>query len=262
MPQPGAPQAAPPGWVSAAQRRAGFLTILRAELRKLVATRSDKILVVVGPIALVLFSMLPILTAGYDGTMREEIASTIYALCFAPVVVHAILIKLIAGEWQYRSAQPTLLVQPSRVRYLLAQLVVAMFVWLICSVVQIAATFVLTKIAVEQQDFVSLIPYRAGWAIGICVLGALLMTLLALATALLVPNAAGALAVYPVVAFTLMMMAGWLPEVLAWIDPVSAAVALTGQLPMDPVGPVITGAGLLLALLGFGVFLQLRRDAA
>lgn len=250
-----------PPWMADALTRIRFRTLVRVELRKLVGTLSDRILLVIGPIALIGVTFLILRATGFDPTAFGQIETTTTTLRMAAVIVHVILIKLIAGEWQYRSVQSTLLVQPSRARYMLAQATVALFAWLFCAVVQICLTFLVVPGAVVNYDNVYLLGYRPGWVIVTCLLGAFLMVLAAFTVALLLPNAAGALAVYLVLALGLVL-AGQLTPFVGWIDPSEPMLALAGTGRASGVTPVLVSLMLWIALLAAGVIRNWRRDAA
>jgi len=244
-----------------ALKRTPFRTLAHVEFRKLVGTRSDRILLIIAPIVLIGITFVMLRATGADPTASGQIGTTTMTLRVAAVIVHVILIKLIAGEWQYRSAQPTLLAQPSRLRYLLAQATVALLAWLFCAAVQIGLTFLVVPGAVAGHDATYLLGYRPGWVIGTCFLGAFLMVFAAFTVALLLPNAAGALAVYLVLALG-FVGAGQLTSFAGWIDPSEPMLTLAGTATATGVAPVIVSLALWIGLLATGVIRNWRRDAA
>ncbi|HLU57118.1 MAG TPA: hypothetical protein VKZ81_16790 [Pseudonocardia sp.] len=258
---PHQPVAVPPG----ASRRTPFLTLVLVELRKLTGTLSDRILLALAPVALVAVTVLIHNTTDYASSYASaagQISPTFYAVRVGHVLLHAVLIKLIAGEWQHRSAQPTLLVQPSRARYFLAQATVVLMLWLLAAGLQLVTTLLVAPGAVTGVGATYLLGYRPGWVVGVCVLGSLLTILVALTVAMLVPNAAGALAIYFVAVPVMLTISGLAPEVFAWVDPSSATAALATVAPVEGPGPVIVSLLLWAGLLGLAGYRVARRDLA
>jgi hypothetical protein len=244
-----------------AERRTPFLALVKVELRKLTGTLSDRILLALGPVVLVLVTWL-IHSASSYGSAAAEISPTFYALRVGPVLLHAALIKLIAGEWQHRSAQPTLLAQPSRTRYFLAQATVVLLVWLCGAALQLVSTLIFLPPAVAAAGSNYLLSYRIGWVVGVCLLGSLLTILVALTVSMLVPNAAGALAIYFATVPVMLTLSGLAPNVFAWIDPSTPTAALATLAPVEGVGPVIVSLVLWGGLLGLAGYQVARRDIA
>ncbi|MDT7724698.1 MAG: hypothetical protein QOI21_1274 [Actinomycetota bacterium] len=249
-----------PAWLHHANKRTPFRTLVLAEFRKLVGTTADRILLVAAPIVLVLLSVWIMSDLHDPYTMVKQIGTVTFAIRLSPLLVHLALVKLIAGEWHYRSVQPTLLVQPSRIRYLLAQSTVALIAWLVCAALNVLLTFSLLPGFLETRDAESLLGFRTGWVIGVCVLGSFSLTLIALAVGLLVPNTAGALSTYFVLALGFVILRSSL-DAVAWVDPSEPMMALAGQSLPDNLLPVVTSGVLWLALLVVGVVRGLRRDA-
>ncbi|GAA5124286.1 hypothetical protein [Haloechinothrix salitolerans] len=261
MPPGGQPPVRQLAWQHLAERRASFLTQVRVEFRKLAGTISDRILLIIGPVVLIGLSVWVTSIGERLESASDQLAPAVWLLRVAAIVLHAVLIKLIAGEWQHRSAQPTLLVQPSRARYFLAQAVVVLTVWLFCAAAQIAVTFIVTPMATEPT-LGYLLDYRPGWVIGVLLLGSLSAVMTALIVSMLIPNAAGALAVYVGVVPVLTIVSGVLPEVFIWIDPLAPAMTLAGLSPVDNPAPAFTSLGLWLGLLALSGWLVSRRDLA
>jgi hypothetical protein len=84
----------------------------------------------------------------------------------------------------------------------------------------------------------------------VCVLGSLLTILVALTVAMLVPNAAGALAIYFATVPVMLTIGGLAPQVFAWVDPSTATAALATLAAVDGPAPVIVSLMLWAALLG------------
>jgi hypothetical protein len=261
-PPPG-PQ--PPPLNPQAQRRTPFPTLVLVELRKFTGTMSDRILLALAPVVLVGVTVLIHNVGDYASdyaTAKDQILPSYYGVRIGALLFHAALIKLIAGEWQHRSAQPTLLAQPSRARYFLAQGSVVLLVWLVTAVLQTATTLIVAPGAVAGAGAGYLLGYRLGWVVGVCVLGSLLTLLVALAVAMLVPNAAGALAIYFVTVPVMMTISGMAPTVFVWLDPLTPTSSLATMAAVDGPGPVIVSLVLWAAVLGVAGYQVTRRDVA
>lgn len=256
---------APTGPATMAMRRTPFLALVRVELRKLTGTMSDRILLALGPLVIVgvtVFIHTAIDEASDYGSAAAQISPTFYVLRLGHVLIHAALIKLIAGEWQHRSAQPTLLAQPSRARYFLAQVTVVFMLWLGSAALQLITTLIVAPGAISGSGATYLLGYRIGWLVGVCLLGSLLTIIVALTVSMLIPNAAGALAVYFVTVPVMASITAMKPEVFIWLDPSAAASTLATLSPVEGSAPAIVSLllwGGLLALAGYRVS---RRDLA
>jgi len=264
-PVPGMPVPPAGGSFAAASRRTGFPTLVLVELRKLTGTLSDRILLALAPIVLICVTVLIHTGSDYASTYASaagQISPTFYTVRVGHLLLHAVLIKLIAGEWQHRSAQPTLLAQPSRARYFLAQATVVLLLWLLAAVLQLVTTLLVAPGAISGVGATYLLGYRPGWVIGVCVLGSLLTILVALTVAMLVPNAAGALAIYFATVPVMLTISGLAPQVFAWVDPSSATAALATLAAVDGPAPVIVSLLLWAGLLGLAGYRVARRDLA
>jgi hypothetical protein len=258
-------QPAPPndGPFARAIRRTPFPTLVRVELRKLTGTVSDRILLALAPVALVGVTLLIHTASDYASTYASaagQISPTFYTVRVGHVLLHAVLIKLIAGEWQHRSAQPTLLAQPSRARYFLAQATVVLMLWLVAAVLQLGTTLLVAPGAISDVGATYVLDHRTGWVVGVCVLGSLMTIVVALTVAMLVPNAAGALAVYFTTVPVMLTISGLAPQIFAWIDPSTPTAALAVLSAVDGAGPVIVSLVLWLGLLGLAGYRVARRD--
>jgi hypothetical protein len=239
--------------------------LVLVELRKLTGTLSDRILLALAPIVLVGITVLTHTATDYASTYASaagQISPTFYTVRVGHVLLHAVLIKLIAGEWQHRSAQPTLLTQPSRARYFLAQATVVLMVWLLAAALQLVTTLLVAPGAVTGVGATYILGYRTGWVIGVCVLGSLLTILVALTVAMLVPNAAGALAIYFSTVPVMLTVSGLAPKVFTWVDPSTPTAALATLAPVEGPGPVVVSLVLWAGLLGIAGFRVARRDLA
>jgi hypothetical protein len=253
------------GPFAAASRRTPFSRLVLVELRKLTGTLSDRILLALAPIVLVGVTVLIHTGTDYASTYASaagQISPTFYTVRVGHLLLHAVLIKLIAGEWQHRSAQPTLLAQPSRARYFLAQAAVVLMLWLLAAGLQLVTTLLVAPGAISGVGATYLLGHRPGWVVGVCVLGSLLTILVALTVAMLVPNAAGALAIYFAAVPVMLTISGLAPKVFAWVDPSSAVAALATLAPVEGPAPVVVSLVLWLGLLGLAGYRVARRDLA
>ena len=196
---------------------------------------------------------------GY-ASAAQQITPTFYALRIGHALLHATLIKLIAGEWQHRSAQPTLLAQPSRRRYFMAQATVVMILWAGSAILQLTTALLIAPSAVTGAGATYLLSYRIGWVIGVSLLGTLLAVLVALTVSMLLPNAAGALAVYMVGVLALWILGSTQPKVFIWLDPLAAAESLGGISPIDGPAPAIVSLLVWGGLLALAAYRVSRRD--
>jgi len=216
--------APPPRSVPLPVRDAGrpipFTALIGVELRRLADTSSSRLLLVTGPLLIVLFNLLAF-TVRQTDTLVSQIGPTVVAIELGQMIVHATLIKTITGEWIYRGIQSTLLIQPSRNRYMLAQATTAGLLWLGCCALQLAATLLISPLAAAHSGVPYLLGDRIGWVIQICTLGSLLGMLAALAVSLLLLNPSAALAAYFLAVPTLAVLASLVPRLFAWISPLT-----------------------------------------
>jgi hypothetical protein len=249
-------------YAPAVQRAAGrspFWRLVAVELRKLVGTRSDKLVLAFAPVFLVGLMLLFTLTQTNLASAGKQIGPLLIAVQLGLLLVFATVIKLVAGEWQYKSVQPTLLVQPSRMRYFLAQGTVLAAVWLVCTLVTFILFPVLIKTTANGLNHNYLLGMRPGWVLGVTMLATALVLLTALIISLLVPNTGGALTVFFIVVPILMVARLALPEVFGLIYPLEAAWHLAGL--GTGWAQTLCSVVIWLALLGFSLFRLQRRDA-
>ncbi|MGW6445487.1 hypothetical protein [Lentzea sp. NPDC055074] len=254
-----APPAAGGPWAARAAERSPFWRLVAVELRKLVGTRSDKLVLAFAPVFLVGLMVLFTLPQSNLASAGKQIGPLLIVVQLGLLLVFATVIKLVAGEWQYKSVQPTLLVQPSRMRYFLAQGTVLATVWLACSLVTFVLFPLLIKSAANGNNHNYLLGMRLGWVLGVTMLATALVLLTALIVSLLVPNTGGALTVFFIVVPILMLARMALPEVFGLIYPLEAAWHLAGL--GTGWAQTICSLVLWLSLLGFSLFRLQRRDA-
>lgn len=247
--------------MSRASRRTGAPQLVLAELRKLSGTLPDRILLIVGPLVLIAVNLLLInRSAQVAGniTAADQIGRALLGLGAGPTVVLAALIRLVAGDWEHRSAHSTLLVQPSRVRYLLAQTLVAAIVWLVLAVLQTVCVLITAPISAHHAGTVSLLGERVGWVVGLCLLGTFAATAVALVCAMLLPNSVAAIALYVVSVPVVSGLGVVAPQVFRWIDPLTPVFGLAGYRPLYP---AVTSVLLWTGLAAAACWQVLRRDA-
>ncbi|MCO1578283.1 hypothetical protein M8C13_21250 [Crossiella sp. SN42] len=260
LPAPGqsGPVATGP-WAERAAKPASFLRLVAVEFRKLVGTRSDKIVLAFSPVFLVGVLCLIILPQYYLRSASDQIMPNLLGVQLGQLLLFVAVIKLIAGEWQYKSVQPTLLVQPSRLRYLLAQASVLVGVWLLATLVTFIAGPLLVKTRTAMNLQSNWLGMRPGWTLGVIALATALVLLSAMVIGTLIPNTAAAITVFFVAVPLLTFARAGLPEVIGMIYPLEAAYAMAGL----GVGAVQTIVSVLVwvGLLVFGALVVSRRDA-
>ncbi|MFI6099238.1 hypothetical protein ACIA8G_27105 [Lentzea sp. NPDC051213] len=246
-------------WAARAAQGSPFWRLVAVELRKLVGTRSDKLVLAFSPIFLIGLMMLFTLPQTNLSSAGKQISPLLIVVQLGLLLVFSTVIKLVAGEWQYKSVQPTLLVQPSRMRYFLAQGTVLAGVWLVCSLFTFIAFPILIKTAANGNNQNYLLGMRPGWVLGVTMLATALVLLTALIVSLLVPNTGGSLTVFFIVVPMLAVARLSLPEVFGLIYPLEPAWHLAGQ----GTGWVqtISASLLWLTLLGIALLRLQRRDA-
>ncbi|APU17347.1 MULTISPECIES: collagen-like protein [Actinoalloteichus] len=250
---------AAPDWATRAAKRTGFHTLVRVELRKLVGTRSDRIVLLLAPV--LFFGVIAGIVA-VDPSMPavfEQMLPFYVAAQIGQLLLHAALIKLVAGEWQYKSVQPTLLMQPSRLRYLLAQGSVLGLVWLVTTVVSFAAYPLIVEAATTSAHFGYLLGHRLPWVLAVIAVALFQALLASLAIALLVPNTAGALVAYFLLMPTLTVAQAALPDVFGWFAPLELSRYLIT--PDADVVPGVVSGVVWLSLFAIGVIQLTQRDA-
>ncbi|MFF0144394.1 hypothetical protein ATK36_3431 [Amycolatopsis sulphurea] len=255
-----APVAQQPSWQLAAQRRASFGTLLAVELRKMTATVADKILVIAGPLVLAPAALLFLSGSGRSLTTEHQLTPVFVTIRMAAVLMNVVLVKLIAAEWHYRSAQPTLLAQPSRLRYVLAQATIAMGSWLVIFGLQVLLVFAYYRNQLEAHDIEFLLGYRTGAILAAVAIGTFAMTLLAVTIGWLIPNTAGAITAYVLVS----LLFGFLQtgkDYAGWVDPIEPARQLSGIAKHGPLA-LVTSLLLWLGLAGAGIWRAGTREAA
>lgn len=135
-----------------------------------------------------------------------------------------------------------------------------LIVWVVAAVLQTGTSLIVGPGAIAGTGAGYLLGHRIGWVVGVCVLGSLLTILVALTVAMLVPNAAGALAVYFVTIPVMMTIGGLAPKVFVWLDPLTPASSLATLAAVDGPGPVLVSLLLWAGLLALAGYRVARRD--
>lgn len=269
---PGQPLAPPPGmpapgqsgpvatgpWAERASRRSGFFSLVLVEFRKLFGTLSDKMVLAFAPVFLTGVMCLIILPQYYLRSAADQILPMLLGVQLGQLLLFVAVIKLIAGEWQYKSVQPTLLVQPSRLRYMLAQATVLAGVWLVATLI----TFIIGPLLMRYRTGENIQTYhlgiRPGWTLGVIMLATGLVLLSAMVIGSLIPNTAAAITVFFVSVPLLTFARAGLPDIIGVIYPLEAAYAMAG---IGGTVQAIVSVIVWLGLLALSTLIVSRRDA-
>lgn len=249
-----------PAWQAPAQRRASFGTVVGVELRKMTATVADKILVIAAPILLVALSLLFLQGGLRDYTLDKQLLPVFLTIRLGAVLMNVVLVKLIAAEWHYRSAQPTLLAQPSRLRYVLAQATIAIGVWLVTSGLNLLMTFTYYRSQLDSYDTQFLLDARPGAMVATILLGGFCMTLLAVTIGWLIPNTAGSITAYVLLSLLFVFLQSGI-DYAGWVDPAEPARQLAGIAKHGPVA-LATSLVVWIGLAGVAIWRAGTREAA
>ncbi|ATY15734.1 hypothetical protein CU254_39110 [Amycolatopsis sp. AA4] len=249
-----------PAWQAPAQRRASFGTVVGVELRKMTATVADKILVLSAPLLLVMLSLLFLQGGLRDYTLDKQLLPVFLTIRLGAVLMNVVLVKLIAAEWHYRSAQPTLLAQPSRLRYVLAQATIAFGVWLVTSGLNLLMTFTYYRSRLDAYDTQFLLEARPGAMVATILLGGFCMTLFAVTIGWLIPNTAGAITAYVLLSLLFVFLQSGI-DYAGWVDPAEPARQLAGIAKHGPVA-LATSLAVWIGLAGVAIWRAGTREAA
>lgn len=251
-------------WEQRGNQATMFARLVLVELRKLAGTLSDRLLLMLAPVALLVvtwYSATQVLPEGQTSA-TAQIFGVLLACHLGPVLLYTVVLKTFSGEWHYRSIQLTLLLQPRRIRYGAAQLTAVLLVWLGIALIQYGMyfgikyySFTSGQLAGKFQGFLL---ERPLWLLGVTLLASFLSLLFLFAIAFLVPNPTAAVAIYLVSSGLYLFRLQDLP-VLGYLDPWQPASLLAGAVS-DPV-PAITSAALLITAVVAGFVALSRRDA-
>lgn len=256
--QAGALQGA--SWEQNALRGASYPSLVWAELRKLVATFSDRVVMMLAPIWLVgVFVLAADVIPPSNGSVAEQALALIPAASYGAMFLHLAILKTFTGEWHYRSIQLSLLLQSSRRKYLLAQYGAMAVLWLVMTVVDFAIYLPLRGMAVDPATFTYFLSDRALWLLGATALAAAITMVWCMVIATLIPHPTAAIVVYfllsNVVAFVGLIQS----PIAAWLSPYSLPLLYIGKFD----SPLAAGAStaFLFSLLALGTILVSQRDA-
>lgn len=249
-----------PAWQAPAQQRPSFGTVVGVELRKMTATVADKILVLSAPVLLVTLSLLFLQGGMRDYTLDKQLLPVFLTIRLGAVLMNVVLVKLIAAEWHYRSAQPTLLAQPSRLRYVLAQATIAFGVWLVASGLHLLMTFTYYRSRLDAYDTQFLLDARTGSMVATILLGGFCMTLFAVTIGWLIPNTAGAITAYVLLSLLFVFLQSGI-DYAGWVDPAEPARQLAGIAKHGPVA-LATSLVVWIGLAGIAIWRAGTREAA
>ncbi|GDY30155.1 hypothetical protein [Gandjariella thermophila] len=246
-------------WQQRADRRVPFPALVAVELRKLFGTVSDRIMLALAPLYLAGVTLFGLLTvASAPATAAQQVLGAVVGAEFGGMLVHATVIKVIGGEWHYRSVQLTLLLQPSRLRYAAAQAGALGVVWLTLTAAEFGVFYPVAVSHIGQSGFQLYLNQRIGWVLAVIAVGNLLSLLVCLAVALLLPNPTAGITVYYVV--TVLLAFRFEPWPVVWfLDPFGLLNLLAGT--RSDALPVLTGTLLLAGVLTLGVLSLRGRDA-
>jgi hypothetical protein len=246
-------------WQAKAAKGAPFPILVLAELRKLVGTFSDRLMLALAPLLLVGATIggLQISIGLTPASAAVQVLGLVIAVEAGHLMVHTTLIKTMCGEWHYRSVQLTLLLQPRRLRFVAAQVSMLAVIWVVLTALQFLVFYPLATSWIGGTGFQLYLDQRIGWVLGITALGTFLSLLFCLVVTYLLPNPTAAVTVY----FIGKIGVGLLltNAMLSYLSPYASLQVLAGF--TDDVVPAITGTLLWIGLLVLGVVLTQRRDA-
>ncbi|GAA0648857.1 hypothetical protein GCM10010174_85430 [Kutzneria viridogrisea] len=246
-------------WQAKASRGASFPVLVLAELRKLVGTFSDRLIIALSPLLLVGVTLLGVqlsVTLG-PSSAASQLLGLLIAVEAGHLMVHTTIIKTMCGEWHYRSIQLTLLLQPRRLRFAAAQVSMLGLVWIALTVLQFLVFYPIATSWIGHTDFQLYLDQRMGWVFGLTALGTLLSLLFCLVVTYLMPNPTAAVTVYFLGKFGVGLFLA--NPILNYINPYAALNLATGS--SDDVLAACTGTALWIALLWLGIGVNQRRDA-
>jgi hypothetical protein len=249
-------------WEQRGRKATSFFKLVVVELRKLVGTMSDRVLLALAPLALGLvtwYLTTDSVTAPPTSASRQ-IFGLIVACHLGPVPVYTVVLKTFSGEWHYRSAQLTLLLQPRRMRYAVAQMVAVLSLWLVMALVQFGLFYWLKPAQIASTPFQDYLGPRPLWVLGVALLASFLTLLFLMSIAFLVRNPTAAVTTYLLLSgLYLFRVTSPPPPGLWYVDPWQPASLLAGAV-FDPIPSVTSGVVLVtLVVTGFVVFT--KRDA-
>lgn len=247
-------------WQQNALRGASYPSLVWAELRKLVATMSDRLVMVLAPIWLVGTMVLAAtVIPPSNGSVAEQAVALIPAVSYGAMFLHLAIIKTFTGEWHYRSIQLSLLLQSSRRKYLLAQYGAMIVLWLVMTLVDFGIYLPLRGVAVDPALYRYFLGDRALWLLGATALTVAISMIWCMVIATLVPHPTAAIVVYYLLS-NVVSFVGLIPSpVTAWLSPYALPLAYIGKI--DDLLAAIVSTLFLLSLMALGTILVAQRDA-
>lgn len=252
-------------WQQNAVRGAGYPSLVWAELRKLFATMSDRVLMILAPIMLIgsIVSSAVALTSG-GASVADQAGPLPMALSTGLIFLHIAIIKAFTGEWHYRSVQLSLLLQSSRAKYLSAQFGAITVVWFVVTGITFAVFLPMRGIGIDSAIFQYHLNDRILWFLGATALTAAIGMMWCMVIATLIPHPTAAIVVYFVLTYLLAMINAvmtsvQIPAGAVWVSPYALSMYYIGK--ADSVLPGIVWAVGLLVLLALGTSFVYRRDA-
>lgn len=246
-------------WQQAAMKRVGFGRLVFAEIQKLFATVSDRILMILAPLLFigltVTFSYIYI-----TGAFAEQIAPAMLSAHLGLCLFNATTIKVVSGEWHYRSAQLSLLLQPRRAKYIAAQLTAVGLFWLLYSLLLFGVFVLARPAALSGMDSDSYIAERWLDVLAVCLLAVFLSVFLAYSFGLLIRNSTAAVIAYFVALIPLVYLLS--PQIPVLIEAFSPYAPFTYMsINGVPAFSVFSGGAMFLLFVTFGAVVACRRDA-
>ncbi|RJQ66226.1 hypothetical protein D5S17_35985 [Pseudonocardiaceae bacterium YIM PH 21723] len=240
----------------------GFGRLVLAEVHELGGTISARITLAISLPVLVTLLYLYAANAKTSEILSayKQVEPLIYVSQIGQLLLLVSIIMLVSGKWQYKSAQPSLLKQPDRLRYLAAQATVMAGIWFLTMALTFGLFFWFRQLGAQQADVGYLLAIRPGWLLLVTVMATMMVMVSALIIAMLIPHSTAALVVYFVVVPSLMGLREAAPAVLGMINPLEMALFVAG----DRSASALTAWGSLVvwaSLFAFAVYMVRHRDA-
>lgn len=248
-------------WELRGRTKTSFARLIIVELRKLAGTLTDRLLLMLAPIALVGVTYFgTTINVQFSTSASREVIGLVLASHLGLLPLFTAVLKTFSGEWHYRSIQLSLLLQPNRGRYAAAQLASVLLLWLLAALTEFAVYYPVKSATMSASDFPDFVGPRPLWILGIALLSALLSLLFVLAVTFLIPSPTAAVTVY-------LLVAGLFgyrysvsrPELMTYVDPWEPARLLSEG--TTDVVPTLTSSVLLVISVGVGLAMVRKRDA-
>ncbi len=243
-----------------------FLRLVRVEWRKMTDTRGGFWLLLITGI-LVLLTLLGVSLVGLlsdMGSTEIGFEDLYLQVMLIPVslLVPVFAITIVSSEWGQRTNMVTFALEPSRLKVLLAKLVVAVLMAFATLVVAAICAAIANVVVAAGQD------YSPSWSVDgqklfVSVVVQVLAFVTAFGLAMCIISTPAAIAVYyiitlilPLIAYSILYFAfGWFRDVIPWLDFSYAATPFMSE--FWPNGDPTTVDGLAWARLASATFLWL-----